>query len=139
MPFSRREISTCIGSMIAALSSRTLILGCCFPRRGNPRSPARLTLVLLRQFAEGLSDRQAADAVRTRIDWKYLLGLELTDPGFDFSVLSEFRQRLLEHRWAEHLLDQLLGHLRDQGLLKAHGQQRTDSTIILGAVRELNL
>ncbi|MBI5034880.1 MAG: IS1182 family transposase [Chloroflexi bacterium] len=110
-----------------------------FPSDGQPAlSPACLTLVLPLQFAEGLSDRQAADAVRTRIDWKYLLGLELTDPGFDFSVLSEFRQRLLEHQWEEHLLDQLLRHLRDQGLLKARGQQRTDSTIILGAVRDLN-
>ncbi len=48
------------------------------------------------QFRENLSDRQAAEAVRARIDWKYLLGLELTDAGFDFSVLSEFRTRLLQ-------------------------------------------
>jgi len=48
------------------------------------------------QFAEGLSDRQAADAVRTHLDWKYALGLELEDDGFDFSVLCEFRARLLQ-------------------------------------------
>ena len=46
------------------------------------------------QFREHLADRQAAVAVRARIDWKYLLALDLTDPGFDFSVLSEFRDRL---------------------------------------------
>jgi len=58
--------------------------------------PWRLALVTVLQFRENLSARQAADAVRARIDWKYLLGLELTDAGFDFSVLSEFRTRLVE-------------------------------------------
>ena len=68
-----------------------------FPRRGQPaESPGRLAWVTVMQFAEGLSDRQAADAVRGRLDWKYVLGLELTDAGFDYSVLSEFRRRLLE-------------------------------------------
>ena len=67
-----------------------------FPDRGRPaEAPWRLALVTVLQFAEGLPDRQAADAVRGRIDWKYALGLELTDPGFDFSVLCEFRSRLL--------------------------------------------
>src|SRR5688500_14219990 len=65
-----------------------------FPIQGQPaEAPTRLALVTLLQFMEGLTDRQAAEAVRTRIDWKYLLGLELTDPGFDHTVLSEFRQR----------------------------------------------
>src|SRR5688572_21283109 len=80
-----------------------------FAARGRPaEAPWRLALVTVLQFAEGLSDRQAADAVRGRIDWKYALGLELSDPGFDFSVLSEFRRRLIEGA-AEHLLlDKLL-------------------------------
>src|ERR671928_816182 len=69
-----------------------------YPEQGQPGYPPwRLALVTLMQFREGLSDRQAAEAVRARIDWKYLLGLELSDPGFDFSLLSEFRGRLLEH------------------------------------------
>ena len=63
-----------------------------FPVRGQPAlSPARLALVTVLQFVERLSDRQAADAVRGRIDWKYALGLELTDPGFDHTVLSWMR------------------------------------------------
>ncbi len=63
-----------------------------FPNNGQPAfSPVRLMLVLILQFIERLSDRQAADAVWTRIDWKYLLCLKLTDPGFDYSILSEFR------------------------------------------------
>src|SRR5436309_13428302 len=67
-----------------------------FPKEGQPAlAPWRLALVTIMQFAEGLADRQAADAVRSRIDWKYALGLELEDSGFDFSVLSEFRSRLI--------------------------------------------
>ena len=67
-----------------------------YPNTGQPGlSPWRLAWVTILQFRESLSDRQAAEAVRARIDWKYLLGLDLTDCGFDFSVLSEFRGRLL--------------------------------------------
>ncbi len=110
-----------------------------FPRRGRPaESPGRLAWVTVMQFAEGLSDRQAADAVRGRLDWKYVLGLELTDPGFDYSVLSEFRGRLLEGHKEQALLDELLTVLKQHGLLKARGQVRTDSTHILAAVRQLN-
>src|SRR5215468_509729 len=90
------------------------------------------------QFRENLADRQAAEAVRARIDWKYLLSLELTDPGFDFSVLSEFRDRLLAGSAAELLLDTLLERCRALGLLTARGQQRTDSTHVLAAIRVLN-
>jgi transposase len=110
-----------------------------FPRRGQPaESPGRLAWVTVLQFAEGLSDRQAAEAVRGRIDWKYVLGLDLTDPGFDYSVLSEFRERLLTGEKEAALLDELLARLKERGLLKARGQQRTDSTHILAAVRQLN-
>ncbi len=68
-------------------------------------SPAKLALITIMQFAEGLSDRQAAAAVRSRIDWKYILGLELTDKGIDHSILSEFRTRLLESGEEEKLLE----------------------------------
>ncbi len=110
-----------------------------FPARGQAaEAPVRLTLATILQFAEGLSDRQAADAVRSRLDWKYLLCLELTDPGFDHTVLSEFRNRLVAGA-AEHLLlDTLLTQFRELGLLKAQGRQRTDSTHVLAAVRVLN-
>jgi transposase len=101
-------------------------------------APWRLALVTILQFRETLADRQAAEAVRARIDWKYLLGLELTDPGFDFSVLSEFRDRLLAGEAAERLLEPLLVRCRAMGLLKARGQQRTDATHVLAAVRSLH-
>jgi transposase len=110
-----------------------------FPAWGQPAlSPWRLALVTIMQFREHLADRQAAEAVRARIDWKYLLSLELTDPGFDFSVLSEFRDRLLAGSAAELLLDKLLERCRAMGWLKARGRQRTDSTHVLAAIRVLN-
>jgi transposase len=110
-----------------------------YPQRGQPAAaPWRLALVTVLQFAENLTDRQAADAVRGRIDWKYALGLELTDAGFDFSVLSEFRLRLLAGSAEELLLDRLLELFKARDLLKARGRQRTDSTHILAAVRDLN-
>lgn len=110
-----------------------------FSTRGRPaEAPWRLALVTVMQFAEGLSDRQAAEAVRARIDWKYALGLELSDAGFDFSVLSEFRARLVAGAAESLLLDALLGACRDRGLLRMRGRQRTDATHVLGAVRLLN-
>lgn len=110
-----------------------------YAQRGQPTlSPGRLALVSVMQFMEGLSDRQAADAVRARIDWKYALGLELTDPGFDYSVLSEFRQRLSTNSEKQQLLDQLLKALVSRGWIKARGKQRTDSTHVLAAIRTLN-
>lgn len=110
-----------------------------FSSTGQPaEDPARLALILVMQFLEGLSDRQAADAVRGRIDWKYALALELTDAGFDASVLSEFRQRLITSATEALLLDTLLTRLHERGLLKARGTQRTDSTQILAAVRTIN-
>src|ERR1041384_5445666 len=110
-----------------------------YPQVGHYGEPPwRLALVTLMQFSENLTDRQAADAVRGRIDWKYALGLELTDTGFDFSVLSEFRTRLVAGRLEQGLLDAMLARLRERGLLKARGRQRTDSTHVLAAVRAVN-
>jgi transposase len=110
-----------------------------FSSEGQPGLPPwRLALVTILQFREHLADRQAAEAVRGRIDWKYLLGLELTDPGFDFSVLSEFRARLKDGNATVLLLDTLLERCRAVGLLKARGQQRTDATHVLAAIRVLN-
>jgi transposase len=87
--------------------------------------------------AAGLSDAQAADAARARMDWTYALALALTDPGFDASVLREFRQRLLTGQAALLLFETMLTLLRDQGLLKAQGRQRTDSPPVLAAIQTL--
>ncbi len=110
-----------------------------FAQRGQPaEAPWRLALVTVMQYMEGLSDRQAAEAVRERIDWKYALSLELTDPGFDFSLLSEFRTRLLSGEAEAQLLHALLDLCKSRGWLKARGRQRTDSTHVLAAIRDLN-
>jgi transposase len=110
-----------------------------FPKVGQPALAAwRLALVTIMQFAEGLSDRQAANAVRGHLDWKYALSLELEDSGFDFSVLCEFRSRLMAGN-AEYLLfETLLTCFKQRGLIKAGGRQRTDATHVLAAVRAIN-
>ena len=110
-----------------------------FPHNGRAvEAPWRLALITVLQFMEDLPDRQAADAVRGRIDWKYLLGLELADPGFDASVLCEFRKRLVQGG-AEHLLlDALLALCKERGWLKARERQRTDSTHVLAKIRAMN-
>jgi transposase len=110
-----------------------------FSRRGQPAAaPWRLALVTIMQFAEGLTDRQAAEAVATRIDWKYVLGLALTAPSFDYSILSEFRDRLLQDQAEQRLLDAMLVRFRDLRLLRERGRQRTASTHVLAAVRLLS-
>ncbi len=90
------------------------------------------------QFLENLSDRQTADAVRGRIDWKYALSLELEDDGFNFSILSEFRDRLIEGGREKQILDKMLSKFGELGLLKSRRKARTDSTHILAAVKELS-
>ena len=110
-----------------------------FPAKGQPAtSPWRLALITVMQFVEGLTDRQAANAVASRIDWKYALSLELTDKSFDFSVLSEFRTRLIKGRAERQLLDLMVSSFQEAGLLKAPHSQRTDSTHVLAKIRHLS-
>jgi transposase len=110
-----------------------------FPTRGQPAvAPWRLALVTVLQFAEGLSDREAADAVRARIDWKYLLGLELTDTGFDHSILSRFRDRLIEGNAETLLLRQIQDKSRELDLIRKRPDMRTDATHIIASVRNMN-
>jgi transposase len=107
--------------------------------RGHPVeiAPWRLALVTVMQYIEGLTDRQSADAVRRCIDWKYALSLELTDSGFDFTLLHDFRQRLLLHDGAQRILDTLLDTCKTRGWIKTRGKQRTDSTYVVAAIRRL--
>jgi hypothetical protein len=101
-------------------------------------SPGRLALVTVFQMAENLTDRQAAEAVRDRLSWAYALGLDLADTGFDHTVLSEFRSRVVAHHLEETVLDLLLARLTQMGLVGAGGKQRTDSTAVIAAVRDVN-
>ena len=87
-----------------------------FPKRGRAaEAPWRLALVTVLQALENLSDRQAAEMVRGRLDWKYALWLPLDDEGFDASILTDFRQRLLEHGAQDRLLEPILAVCREQG------------------------
>lgn len=109
-----------------------------FPKEGQPaEAPWRLALITVLQLLEHLSDRQAVDAVRGWIDWKYLLGLELTEAGFDASVLCEFRARLVEQHAEQRLLEKMLSVFQQKGWLKARGRQRSDSTHVLAKIRAL--
>lgn len=115
------------------------VFAAAFGVRGRPGwPPSRLAVITVLQMLEDLGDRQAAEAVRTRLDWQYLLGLGLADPGFDHSVLSEFRGRVAEHGLEEAVLDALLARLAADGLIRAGGKQRTDSTHVIAAVRALH-
>src|SRR5438552_3726890 len=111
-----------------------------YPPEGRPVevAPWRLALVMVMQYIEGLTDRQAADAVRRCMDWKYALSLDLHDPGFDFTLLHDFRQRLLAHDAAQRFLDTFLTTCKARGWIKARGTQRTDSTHVLAAIRTLH-
>jgi transposase len=111
-----------------------------YPPAGRPVevAPWRLALVMVMQYIEGLTDRQAADAVRRCMDWKYALSLDLTDPGFDFTLLHDFRHRLLAHEAGQRFLDTLLAACKARGWIKARGTQRTDATHVLAAIRTLH-
>ncbi|WP_308130325.1 IS1182 family transposase [Kitasatospora aureofaciens] len=110
-----------------------------FSELGRPAlSPAKLTMVLVLQFLENLTDRETVQAVALRLDWKYALGMDPGEPAFDASVLSEFRDRISQGDRVDRLLAVMVERLRQAGLVRRGGRQRTDSTHVLGAVRQLS-
>ena len=110
-----------------------------YPQKGQfAEQPWRIALVAVMQYMENYTDRQAAEAMQMRSDWKDVLSLELTDPGFDFSVLSDFCHRLLAGGQEEVLLNTLLDACRERGYIRERGKQRTDSTHVLAAIRTMN-
>lgn len=107
-----------------------------FPKRGRAaEAPWRLAVVTVLQTVENLSDRQAAEMVRGRLDWKYALSLPVDDTGFDASILTDFRQRLVEGEAQDLLLEPILQVCRERGYIRAGGKQRPDSTIVLANAR----
>lgn len=110
-----------------------------YPRRGRGAlAPWRLALVTVLQAVENLSDVQAAEMVRGRLDWKYALALEVDDSGFDQSILSDFRRRLVEHGAQELLLEPIVQLCVKKGWIKQKGKQRVDSTLVLSHARRLH-
>jgi transposase len=136
--FPKGSLAISVRDELAAVFTDEQFAGA-FGVRGAPaESPGVLALVTALQYAENLTDRQAALMVARAINWKYALGLELTGPGFDHSVLSKFRSRLVEHGLEERVFTALLEVLRAKGLIGAGGKARTDSTHVISAVRDLN-
>ncbi|NPA89962.1 MAG: IS1182 family transposase [Chloroflexi bacterium] len=136
--FPKGNLYITIGDQIGVLFEDTDFADM-YAREGKPAiAPYVLAMVSIFQFMEDLSDREAADAVRARMDWKYALHLPLDDPGFDFSVLSEFRQRVLAHDKGVLMFERVLQRLEEMQLLRKRGKQRTDSTHVLGASRRLS-
>jgi transposase len=114
-------------------------LAALFAHTGRPaEAPAQLALLPVRPCAAGRSEAQAAEAVQARSDWQYARALELTDPGFDASVLSAFRQRLITGHAELLLCETMVTRLREQRRLKANGRQRPDSPPVLAAMQTLN-
>ena len=110
-----------------------------YPSEGQPGfSPVILALVMVFQFMEKLPDRQAAEALRMRLDWKYALHLSLDDEGVNFSVLSEFRDRLIDGQAEGRVFETLVAQIRAMGLIKPQGKQRSDSIAMLSKVRWLS-
>lgn len=110
-----------------------------YSEEGKPAiSPVILGFVTIFQYLEKYPDRQAVEALRMRIDWKYALHLPLTYEGFDYSVLSEFRDRLLKHQAEGRIFDRLVQAFRAKGLIKERGKQRSDSIAMLSKVRRLS-
>ncbi len=108
-----------------------------YSRDGRPGlSPAQLATVSMLQFLLNLSDRQATEAVRRRIEFTCALGLELDDPGFRHSVLTDFRDRLAQAGRADELMGLALERMKQAGLVTERGSARTDSTYVLAAVRD---
>jgi len=109
-----------------------------YSAEGKPGiSPILLAFLSVFQFMEKLADRQAVNALRMRLDWKYALHLPLEYEGFDFSVLSEFRDRLIKGQAEGRVFEKLVKQIREMGLIKEHGKQRTDSMAMLTKVRRL--
>ena len=132
--FPKGSLAMAVGDRLGEVFSDTEFAAA-FGVRGAPaESSGRLALVTALQYVEGLTDRQAAVMVARAIDWRYALGLELTDPGFDHSVLSKFWARVVAHGLEEKALDLLMGALRSTGLVAAGGKARTDSTHVICAV-----
>jgi IS5 family transposase len=103
--------------------------------RGRPSIPADVVAsVMVLQALEGLSDRDAARALRDRISWKVACGLALDDEGFDFSVLTYWRTRLRKSEHPERIFDAVRAVIDATGVLKGKTKRALDSTLLDDAV-----
>lgn len=108
------------------------------PTGRNAVSPALLSMVTIFQFLEDVPDREAAEMVVIRVDWKYALHLPLDYAGFHPTDLCNFRKRLVENEQEALVFDSMLKKVKALGFLKKKGKQRTDSTHVLAVVQKLS-
>jgi transposase len=127
-----------IGDHLADLWDEAQFAALYDTRGRHALSPALLAMVTLFQFLEDIPDREAAEQVVVRLDWKYGLHLPLEDTGFDYSCLCYFGQRVLDQHQDTLVFETILGKVRALGFLKKRGKERTDSIAVLGAVRQLS-
>jgi transposase len=137
--FPKGNLSVDLRAEFGTLSTDQLFTDLYSPE-GRPVevAPWRVALVVVMQYMEGRTDRQAADAVRRCMDWKYARSLALHDPGFDCTLLPDFRERLVAHEAGQRFLDTFLTTCTARGWITTRGTQRTDSTPILAAIRTLH-
>ena len=103
--------------------------------RGRPSVPADvIATVMVLQALEGLSDRDAAGALRTNIAWKVAAGLALDDEGINYSVLTYWRTRLRESQRPERIFDAVRDVVKSTGVLKGKKRRALDSTLLDDAV-----
>lgn len=132
--FGKGNIYLTIGDQMEHLLAEVDLTGLSAATKKPAATLALLALVTAFQAAENLPDHRAAEAVRTRTDWKYALHLPLEGPGFDPLTLCEFRQHLLNDPAAQSAFQQILNHLAEIGLLRSLGNQRAEATEALTAV-----
>ena len=103
--------------------------------RGRPSVPGEvIATVMVLQALEGLSDRDAAEALRTDLRWKVAAGLSLTDEGFHSSVLTLWRNRLRASDAPERIFDAVRDVVAATGVLKTKTRRALDSTLLDDAV-----
>jgi IS5 family transposase len=103
--------------------------------RGRPSIPAGVVAtVMVLQALEGLSDRDAARALRDRISWKVAAGLALDDPGFDYSVLTYWRTRLRRSDRPERIFEAVREVVAATGVVAGRTRRAVDSTLLDDAV-----
>jgi transposase len=132
--FGKGNIYVMIGDQIEPLLAEADLTDLAAAMDKPTATLGMLALVTAFQSAENLPDRRAAEAVRTRTDWKYALHLPLEGPGFDPLMLCEFRQHALRDPAAQQAFGQVLDHLAEIGLLRRLGHPRAGAAEVLIAV-----
>lgn len=107
-----------------------------FPsKRGRPSIPAGVIgSVLVLQALQGLSDREAAEALTFDLRWKAACGYGLTDAAFHPSTLTYWRRRLAASSRPHRIMDAIAEVVAAAGVLAGKHRRAVDSTVLDDAV-----